>query len=121
MDVTANALQVPGLSLRGRTYHFLNSTKSAGGAARVFNIFIIALILLNITAMILESVKSIHEFMPGFFWWFECFSVAVFSVEYVLRIWSSVEEPKYRRPVLGRIRFALTPLALVDLSAVLPF
>ena len=121
MNVSANALPAPVLSLRGRTYHFLNASTSAGGAARVFNIFIIALILLNITAMILESVKSIHEFMPGFFWWFECFSVAIFSVEYVLRLWSSVEEPKYRRAVLGRLRFAVTPLALVDLSAVLPF
>ena len=109
------------LSLRERTYHFLNSTKSASGAARAFNLFIITLILLNITAMILESVKEIRTFMPRFFWWFECFSVAVFSVEYVLRVWSCVEEPKYRRPVLGRLRFALTPLALVDLSAVLPF
>jgi voltage-gated potassium channel len=121
MEVSANASPASNLSLRERTYHFLNSTKAADGAAHAFNLFIIALILLNITAMVLESVKEIRAFLPRFFWWFECFSVAVFSVEYTLRVWSCVEEPKYRRPILGRLRFAVTPLALVDLSAVLPF
>ena len=79
------------------------------------------LILLNILAMILESVKEIRDWTAGYFLWFEYFSVAIFSVEYSLRIWTSVEDPRYRRPLLGRLRFALTPLALVDLSAVLPF
>jgi voltage-gated potassium channel len=121
MEVTANASQGSSPSLRERTYHFLNATKSAGGAGRAFNLFIITLILLNIVAMILESVQKIHDAAHGFFFWFECFSVAVFSVEYLLRVWSCVEEPRCHRPVLGRLRFALTPLSLVDLSAVLPF
>jgi voltage-gated potassium channel len=109
------------LSLRGRTHQFLSSTKSAGGAGRIFNVSIVTLILLNIVAMILESVEQIHEAVPRGLFVFERFSVVVFSIEYVLRIWSCVEEPPYARPILGRLRFAATPLALVDLSAVLPF
>jgi voltage-gated potassium channel len=109
------------LSLRKQAYHFLNATESAGRFSRAFNAFIVALILLNILAMILESVKEIRDRIPHYFLWFEYFSVAVFSLEYALRVWTSVEDPRYRRPVLGRLRFALTPLALVDLSAVLPF
>lgn len=121
MEVAANAAQASNPSFRGRAYHFLNSTKATGGLNRAFNLFIVTLILLNITAMVLESVEKIHELSPRLFLWFEYFSVAVFSVEYVLRVWSCVEDPRYRRPFLGRLRFALTPLALVDLSAVLPF
>jgi voltage-gated potassium channel len=121
MEVVANQSQAPNPSLRGRTYSFLNATTSASGINKAFNLFIVTLILLNIVAMILESVQKIHDLMRGCFLLFECFSVAVFSVEYVLRMWSCVEEPQYRRPILGRLRFALTPLALVDLSAVLPF
>jgi len=49
------------------------------------------------------------------------FSVAAFTVEYVLRAWSCVEDERYRGPVRGRIRFLLRPMALVDLLAVLPF
>jgi voltage-gated potassium channel len=96
----------------------LNSTRSASGINKAFNLFIVALILLNIVAMVLESVQEIHHLAPRWFHNFEFFSVAVFSVEYLLRIWSCAEEPQYSRPVLGRLRFALTPLAL---SAVLPF
>jgi len=107
--------------LRRRTHLFISSTKSASGLNRAFNLFIITLILLNVTAMILESIERVRTLVPGWFLGFEYFSVAVFSLEYVLRIWSCVEEPPYSRPVFGRLRFALTPLALVDLLAVLPF
>ncbi len=117
----ACTLQGSPLTFRRRTYHFLNSTETAGAFSRAFNAFIVVLILLNILAMILESVKEIRDWTAGYFTWFEYFSVAIFSLEYSLRIWTSVEDPRYRHPILGRLRFALTPLALVDLSAVLPF
>jgi voltage-gated potassium channel len=120
MEITYTS-KGPAQSLRARTYQFLNSTKSASGLSRAFNLFIVTLILLNILAMVLESVQRIHDVMAWWFLAFEYFSVAVFSVEYALRVWSCVEEPPYRRPIRGRLRFAITPLALVDLSAVLPF
>lgn len=90
-------------------------------ASKVFDIFIVTLILLNVASMILESVASIYAAASRWFTVFEYVSVGIFSVEYGLRVWSCAEEAEYRRPVLGRVRFALTPLALVDLLAVLPF
>ncbi len=121
MEVLAEVAQGARPSLRKRTYLFLNATKGASGLSKAFNTFIVLLILLNILAMVLESVEQIKAAAPRWFLLFEDFSVAIFSVEYVLRLWSCVEEPRFARPVLGRLRFALTPLALVDLSAVLPF
>ena len=52
---------------------------------------------------------------------FEPFSIAVFSVEYVLRLWSCTTNPRYAHPVRGRLRFLLSPLGLIDLLAILPF
>ncbi len=121
MEVVAEVSRGSRPGLRKRTYLFLNTTKEAGGISKAFNMFIVALILVNILAMVLESVEQIKAAAPRWFLLFEDFSVAVFSVEYVLRVWSCVEEPRYAGRVLGRLRFALTPLALVDLSAVLPF
>jgi voltage-gated potassium channel len=121
MEATGSAPTASSPGLRGRTYQFLNSTKTAGGLSGAFNVFIVTLILLNIAAMILQSLETIDKRVPRLFLWFEYFSVAVFSVEYLLRLWSCVEDPAYHRPVQGRVRFAVTPLALVDLSAVLPF
>ena len=52
---------------------------------------------------------------------FEAASVAVFTVEYLLRLWTCTTETKFARPVMGRLKFILSPLALVDLMAILPF
>lgn len=95
--------------------------KDGDRAGHAFSVFIVTLILLNVAAMILQSVKCVEAAIPRFFTGFEYFSVVVFSIEYVLRTWSCVEEAKYRRPLLGRLRFAATPLAIIDLLAVLPF
>ncbi len=97
------------------------SAQDGDRAGHVFSVFIVTLILLNVAALILQSVKAIDALFPRGFTGFEYFSVIVFSIEYVLRVWSCVEEPKYHRPLLGRLRFAVTPLALIDLLSVLPF
>ena len=47
--------------------------------------------------------------------------MTVFTVEYVLRLWTCTMHREFSRVVVGRARFALTPLALVDLIAILPF
>jgi voltage-gated potassium channel len=81
----------------------------------------LSLIGLNVVALILETVEQVHRSEPDLFRGFEVFSVAVFTVEYLLRLWSCTGNEKYRHPIHGRLRFALTPLALVDLLAILPF
>lgn len=87
----------------------------------LFDIAILTLISLNVLAVILETVQTIHENYGVYFYWFEIFSVIVFSVEYLLRVWASNSQPKYAKPFRGRIKFMLTPMALVDLLAILPF
>ena len=47
------------------------------------------LILLNVTAVCLESVKDIGETYKDTFYAFEIFSVIIFSIEYLLRVWSA--------------------------------
>jgi len=107
--------------MRRRAREILAHTKAADAPSRVFDAFIVGLILLNVAGMVVESVERIHAMAPAWFKAFEYFSVAVFSVEYVLRIWSCVEDPAYASPFWGRVRFAFTPLAIVDALAVLPF
>ncbi|MFN3199762.1 MAG: ion transporter [Bradymonadia bacterium] len=89
--------------------------------SRAFDITILGLIVLNIVALIFQTEASIYAAAPTLFDMVEWISVAVFSVEYLLRIWVCVEDARYARPVLGRLRYALTPMMLVDLMAVAPF
>ncbi len=82
--------------------------------------FIISLILLNILAVIMQTVEGLAEYAQVFRY-FEIFSIVLFTIEYLLRLWSSTAEEKFKGLIKGRIRFATTPLAIIDLLAVLPF
>jgi voltage-gated potassium channel len=88
---------------------------------KFINVFIIILILLNVAAVMLETESSIHEPNKEFFHFFDTVSVTIFTIEYVLRVWSANLEPQYRHSVYGRLRYMLTPGALIDLLAILPF
>jgi voltage-gated potassium channel len=109
------------MSVRKRVFEIVEIAKPGDSLSRAFDIFIIALIVSNVVALILESVQKIHAFSPRLFRIFEVVSVVIFSVEYVARAWSCVEKPQYAKPVSGRLRFLITPLAVIDLLAVLPF
>jgi len=109
------------LRAKNRLHEVLETTEESGRGGKVFCVFIVTLILLNVCAVILETVPSLEEKYQRLFWDFEVFSVAVFSIEYLFRLWTCTSDPKFASPIWGRIGFALTPLALVDLMAVLPF
>jgi voltage-gated potassium channel len=88
---------------------------------KVINVFIIVLIILNVTAVMLETVKHIHDKYKTFFHYFDLVSVIIFSIEYVLRVWSCNHEVKYKHSFKGRLKYMLSPGALIDLLAILPF
>ncbi|HWH09237.1 MAG TPA: ion transporter, partial [Candidatus Thermoplasmatota archaeon] len=87
---------------------------------RWFDRFIVALIALNVVVVVLESVDALHDRYAAWFRGFEAFSLAVFLTEYVLRVWSITAKPEYAHPVKGRLRFATTPFAIIDLLAIAP-
>jgi voltage-gated potassium channel len=107
--------------MKKRIYEILEQADPDDRASQLFDVFIITLIVLNVAAVVLETVGSLYERYQGWFAGFELFTVAVFTVEYVLRLWSCTVDYRYAAPVKGRLRFALTPLALFDLLAILPF
>ncbi len=109
------------MTIRHRIYDLLEPTEGDDLWGRRVDVFLMLLILLNVIAVILSTVEGIHSAIPRVFLVFDWFSVAVFGVEYLLRVWAAVENPRYQRPVLGRLRFMCSPLALVDLVAILPW
>ena len=109
------------MTLRRRLYLTLDPSEKGGFAERIFEIILISIILLNIVAIILSSIKEFDEKYQDYFRDFEIFSLVFFTIEYIARLYSIVEKRKYSHPVKGRLRFAATPLALVDLFSFLPF
>jgi voltage-gated potassium channel len=107
-------------SYKVRIYEILESTDAKDRTAEAVNLFMLVLVVLNVTAVVLETVQSIYAAHRVLFHYFSDISVIVFTIEYILRLWSCDVDPKYRRPFLGRLRFALTPLSLIDLLVILP-
>jgi voltage-gated potassium channel len=89
---------------------------------KIINVFIVILIILNVVAVMVETLPSIEK-NPGavrFFRYFDWVSVIIFTIEYVLRVWSSNHEEKYKHSFWGRLKYMVSPAALIDLIAILP-
>lgn len=89
--------------------------------SNAFDIFIMSLITVNVAAVIIATVTPIYQAYKPFFQVFELVSVAIFTVEYVGRIWTCTYLDSYREPLIGRIRFMGRPFLIIDLLAILPF
>ena len=107
--------------IKNRLFEILEIASAGDLPSRLFDIFIMTLISLNVIAVILETVESLSSQYTSFFWMFEVSSVSVFTIEYLLRLWTCTGDDKFKSPIKGRIQFAMTPLALVDLISILPF
>lgn len=78
---------------------------------RVFDSFIQILILLSLIAFAVETLPGNPAWLKTFLYNFELFCVLVFSVEYLLRIFTADKPLKYILSFYG----------IIDLLAVLPF
>ena len=108
------------ITIRREVFKVLDPQSRATVVERTVNVAINLLILANVVAVILESEPSLRDRYGMAFDWFEVFSIWVFTVEYLLRLWTCVEQSAFKNPFGGRLRFALSPMALMDLAVVLP-
>ncbi|MEZ4952761.1 MAG: ion transporter [Saprospiraceae bacterium] len=97
--------------MKQKIYEILHENK-------LFIKFIYSLILFNIIAIILESYKELRDSYGFVFQLIEVFSVLVFTIEYALRLWVADLDNKVK---YSRFKFALSPIGLIDLFAILPF
>ncbi len=112
-------------SLRAAVYRVLETAGSGGGLSRAIDVLLVGLIVASVIAVILESMAEVSVEYAEAFYWFEAFTVAVFSVEYFLRVWTCVENQQYFKgggsALVARLRFMGSFHAVVDLLAILPF
>ncbi|MFI4934772.1 MAG: ion transporter [Caulobacterales bacterium] len=106
-------------SLRRLVYGQLNPKARRRGLS-VSNGVILAIIILSVTCTILQTEPTIAAGRERLFDTLEAIFAWTFAAEYALRLWIAVEEASYRGAFLGRLRWALTPMALIDLIAWAP-
>lgn len=108
-------------NLRRRLYSLLETNPPKSTGQRLFAGILTAVILINVGAVVLGSEPAISQRHGGLLWTIEILSVAFFTVEYGVRIWVAAERHRDRHPLIVRLRFIATPMALVDLLAIAPF
>lgn len=106
---------------RRKVYQMLGGEGHRSWVVRSIDYGLMTLICVNCIFSMLESVERLSLVHGRVFHDFDVISVGIFSVEYLLRLWTAVEIRRYSHPVWGRLRWMITPLAIVDLLAVLPF
>lgn len=111
---------------RGRTFrqkiHAMVFTSEYGGKLQsIFETFIGVWVIISVLAVVLESIHSVHYLINLEFVILDTIAVAIFTVEYLMRIYACVEEPRFRHGFLGRLKQARSTSTLIDLLAILPF
>lgn len=109
------------MNYRKRIWEIVEAAKPGDKASRAFDIAILTLIFLNVVAVIIGSVQSVQHQWGAWLNDFEFVSVAAFSLEYAARLWSCTTDEDYSGPLVGRIRFSLRAMSIIDLCAILPF
>ncbi|MGH9874505.1 MAG: ion transporter [Pyrinomonadaceae bacterium] len=107
--------------LKEKVFDVLVDVEVDKRADRLVALFLMVLIGANGLAVMLETVKELELKYSRYFYLFEVFSVAVFTLEYLLRLWAITLNPVYKHPLMGRLRYVLTPMALIDLVVIVPF
>jgi voltage-gated potassium channel len=110
-------------AVRHRIYGIIEVGRGDDKASKIFDAVIVTMILLNIAAFMAETVKSVQEQYGAWLWRFEIFSVIVFTLEYLARLWTAVEMPFLARlsAVKARLTLAKKGALVIDLLAILPF
>ncbi len=106
-------------SIKAWIFEIISKDDGNDRASRYFDLLIIALILLSVTSIVLESYDSLAGKYAFIFRGFELFSVIVFTVEYLFRIWTA--DLLYPDSAHPRLKYVFSFMALIDLLAILPF
>lgn len=108
-------------SLKTRVFDIINDKDNGGKPNSVFDFFIIFLIILNTFIIFIETYPAIYHNYKGFLDLIEQITIVVFTIEYLLRIWTCTCYPEYAHPVTGRLRYACSITMIIDFFAVFPF
>jgi voltage-gated potassium channel len=107
-------------ALRARAYRQLEPSAWPAKGLSPVNLFLVALIVAAVVHGILETEPLISGGRELLFDWLELAFGSVFLVEYVARVWVAPENPRFAAARFPRLRYMVTPLAIIDLLAILP-
>jgi voltage-gated potassium channel len=103
-----NYKAAPKGNLRSKLHEIIFEADTRSG--KLFDLILMALIIISVIAVMLDSIKSIHQQYTGILYAIEWAFTILFSIEYILRLYSVGKSMKYAASFFG----------IVDLFAILP-
>ena len=107
-------------TLRRKLHVYLDTNAWTGEGLSPLNKAITVCILGSIVVVVIETETSIHDPLAEVFLVIDLVFATIFLLEYLARLWVMGEDPRYQG-LLGRLHYAMTPIALIDLLAIVPF
>src|SRR5688572_27901705 len=108
------------VSLKERVYRILEQPDAADPIAKLWNLVIVGAIVVSTLALIAETVQSIHLQFHPILLILVFPRLRLFRAEYVMRLCAITCAPRSPYALFCPSRFAITPLALLDLVAIPP-
>lgn len=104
--------------LKKRVFEIISKAENGDQLSQIFDWSIMTLIGLSVLSIILESFSNINAKYRSLFQVFDTFTIVIFSIEYLLRIWTAdLLFPDSKHP---RIKYIFSFMAVIDLLAILP-
>lgn len=113
------------MKLKAKVYRFLNGAEDGYGPAKKFNSFMIVFITIIIINVIIQTMHGMPESVFLFGRVLDLIAAVIFTIEYILRVWSCTDNPLYKRKgtadtaIMGRLRYMASGLAIIDLIAII--
>ena len=107
--------------LKRRIHDIINPAENGDLASKIFDVFLIALIVVNIALVIADTFDNIGADAKNIFSLVETFSLVFFTAEYALRIWTADLSGATAGKFRSRVRYVFSFMAVIDLLAILPF
>ncbi len=107
--------------IKNKIYQIVEKGSHGSRQNLIFDYVIMTLILLNVIAIILETIPEINRLYGSFLRSFELISVIIFSIEYLMRLYvSDLSHPSSSR-IKSILKFVFSGYGVIDLLAILPF
>ncbi len=108
------------MSVRQRVFRLLEPRPHGAAGLSLVNKLLIGCIVFASAFAVLETEPTLHDGREGLFRAAELAFGAIFTAEYLVRLWIAPENPAYAGRRLARLRYAVSPAAIIDLLAIVP-
>ena len=106
--------------IKRRVYDVLEYSESGDKVGKAFDVFIMTLIIINVIMVIVDTF-DIPPNVQRLSRCIEIVSVIIFTIEYVLRLWTCDIKDLQKPAVISRLKYVFSFMAIIDLLAILPF